>query len=50
MQIVKKVIVAMRGRDKDNPSLSVRSNDNFEQRLEVNNGGDIELHNHSAKG
>lgn len=29
----------MRGRDKDNPSLRVRSNDNFEQRLEVNNGG-----------
>lgn len=37
-------IFALRGRDRDNPSLRTRSTVNFEQRMEIVGGG--HLHNH----
>lgn len=33
-------IFALRGRDRDNPSLRTRSTVNFEQRMEIVGGGD----------
>ena len=36
-------IFALRGRDRDNPSLSGRSNENYEQRMELIGGG-ADLH------
>ena len=32
-------IFALRGRDRDNPSLSGRSSENYEQRMELIGGG-----------
>ena len=32
-------IFALRGRDRDNPSLCGRSNENYEQRMELIGGG-----------
>ena len=34
-------IFALRGRDRDNPSLRGRSNENYEQRMELIGGADM---------